>query len=89
MSLLYLHNQRIFIPTKTQAVVMKLKKPISPIAVYRLVRWGFAAFFLLTGFLYEDAWAAFIFAGIFLITSFLKPYRCLGNDCDLETHKNN
>jgi len=60
---------------------------ISAILMYRLVRWAFAAFFIAIGFLYEDAWAAFIFGGIFLVTGFFKPYKCLEASCDVSTSK--
>lgn len=55
--------------------------------MYRLVRWPFAAFFIDIGFLYEDAWAAFVFGGILLVTGFFKPYRCLGAGCDVSPSK--
>jgi hypothetical protein len=37
--------------------------------------------------LYEDAWAAFIFGGIFFISSFFKPTRCLANNCIVHQDK--
>jgi hypothetical protein len=57
---------------------------ISSIWMYRLVRWAFAAFFIAIGFLYVDAWAAFVFGGIFLVTGFFKPYRCIGDACEIK-----
>jgi len=56
---------------------------IKPIWVYRFVRWSFGLFFIGIGLLYADAWAAYIFGGIFLITSFLKPTCCVGADCSI------
>ena len=54
---------------------------MSPLWMYRLVRWAFGAFFIAIGMLYKDAWAAYFFGGLFIITSFFKPTRCLGSDC--------
>jgi hypothetical protein len=62
-------------------------KSHSAIWFYRLVRWAFAAFFIAVGFLYQDAWVAFIFGGIFLVTSFFKPVRCLQDGCNINTIK--
>ena len=55
--------------------------------MYRLVRWAFAAFFISIGLLYKDAWAAIVFGGIFLVTGFFKPTRCLGENCDINPPK--
>ena len=63
-------------------------KHLPPIWIYRFVRWAFSAFFISIGLLYEDAWAAFIFGGIFLVTSFFKPTRCLGTDCSFDKKSN-
>lgn len=52
--------------------------------MYRLVRWAFGLFFISVGFLYKDAWPAYIFGGIFFITSFFTPHRCLGNNCNVD-----
>ncbi len=59
-------------------------KKISPIMIYRLVRWAFGLFFITVGFLYKDAWPAFIFGGIFIITSFFTPHQCVGNNCNID-----
>ncbi len=65
------------------------KPLLSPIAMYRLVRWAFGLFFITIGFLYEDAWAAFIFGGVFIVTSFFKPVGCIGGNCGInEMDKN-
>ncbi len=55
--------------------------------MYRLVRWIFGLFFILVGILYPDAWAAYIFGALFLITSFLKPVGCAGANCSIEDNK--
>lgn len=57
---------------------------LSPLWFYRLVRWGFGGFFIVVGAVYEGAWAAYIFGALFIITSFLKPTRCVGNDCSIK-----
>jgi hypothetical protein len=62
-------------------------KSLSGIWFYRLVRWAFAAFFIAVGFLYQDASVAFIFGGIFLVTSFFTPERCLRDGCNIDTIK--
>ncbi len=66
---------------------MKLftKNIISPLWMYRLVRWVFGAFFIAIGMLYKDAWAAYLFGGLFIITSFFKPTGCIGANCSVET----
>jgi hypothetical protein len=61
-------------------------KNMPSIWIYRLVRWAFGAFFIAIGFVYEDAWAAFIFGGLFIVTSFFKPIGCLGGNCSIDTN---
>ncbi len=59
-------------------------KTLSSIWMYRLVRWAFGAFFIAIGVLYKDAWAAFIFGGLFIVTSFFKPVGCVGGNCSID-----
>ena len=59
-------------------------KSISDVWIFRLVRWAYGIFFITIGFLYKDAWAAFIFGGIFIITSFFKPTCCASDTCSLD-----
>lgn len=59
-------------------------KLLSPLWMYRLVRWAFGAFFIAIAILYKDAWVAYIFGGLFIITSFFKPVGCIGGDCGVE-----
>ncbi len=57
---------------------------LSPLWLYRLVRWAFGAFFIAIGIMYKDAWAAYIFGGLFIITSFFKPVGCAGGNCGVD-----
>jgi len=60
---------------------MKLIDRINPVWLYRVVRIGFGAIFATVGFLYEDAWPAYLFAAIFFITAFMRPRRCVEDQC--------
>lgn len=53
------------------------------ILLHRLLRWGFGVLFTTIGIVYynEGAWAAILFGGIFLVTGFFRPKRCLQEDC--------
>lgn len=59
-------------------------KSLSPLWMYRLVRWAFGAFFIAIGIMYKDAWVAYIFGGLFIITSFFKPVGCIGGACGVD-----
>lgn len=54
---------------------------MSALWFYRIVRWTFAAIFISIGLISTDGYSAIIFGGIFLITSFLKPTACIGDNC--------
>ena len=62
-------------------------KTLSPVWMHRLVRCAFGAFFIAIGILYKDAWAAFIFGGLFIVTSFFKPVGCVGGNCSIDSSK--
>ena len=62
-------------------------KSISDVWIFRLIRWAYGILFIIIGFLYNDAWAAFIFGGIFIITSFFKP-TCGSGQCVLNNKQN-
>jgi hypothetical protein len=64
--------------------LFKKNKTLSSVWMYRLVRWAFGVFFIIIGILYNDAWAAYIFGGLFIITSFLKPVGCVGGSCRVD-----
>ena len=59
-------------------------KTLSSVWMYRLVRWAFGAFFIAIGILYKDAWAAYIFGGLFIVTSFFKPIGCVDGNCSTD-----
>ena len=65
---------------------MKLfsKLTFSPVLMFRLVRWAFGAFFITVGLIYKDAWAAYLFGGLIIITSFFKPIGCAGANCSVD-----
>jgi hypothetical protein len=64
--------------------MLRSKLTPSPVWTYRLVRWAFGLFFIAIGLLYEDAWAAYIFGGLFVTTSFFKPVGCVGGSCGVD-----
>src|SRR5688572_11629262 len=70
-------------------VPMKIsyKLTLSPVLVFRLVRWAFGAFIIIVGLIYKDAWATYLFGGLIIITSFFKPIGCAGTNCQLETKR--
>ncbi len=57
---------------------------LSPVWMYRLVRLAFGAFFTAIAIMYKDAWVAYIFGGLFIITSFFKPVGCIGGECGID-----
>ncbi len=63
---------------------LKKNNSLSPIWMYRLVRWAFGTFFIVIAIIYKDAWVAYIFGGLFLITSFFKPVGCIGGNCGVD-----
>ncbi len=56
---------------------------INPIWLHRFLRFGLGAAFLTIATQYEDAWPLYIFGGILFITGFLRPRRCIDDQCDL------
>lgn len=62
-------------------------KLLPSISMYRLVRWTFGSFFIAIGLLFKDAWAAYIFGGLFIVNSFFKPAGCAGGSYAMNYNK--
>jgi len=50
----------------------------------RALRWALGLFFIWIGFHYEDAWPVMIFGLAFFATGFLRPRRCIEDNCSLD-----
>lgn len=49
----------------------------------RIIRWVLGAFFIVMGVRYagEGAWPISILGGVLIATSFLRPRRCIDDEC--------
>ncbi len=56
---------------------------INPVWFHRILRFGLGALFIGIAFFYKDAWPLYIFGGIIFITGFIRPRRCIDDQCDL------
>lgn len=68
---------------------MNFIEKINPVIAYRVIRLAFAGLFIWIGSRYEDGWPAYFLAVILLITAFLKPVGCVGNNCDIDSNTKN
>lgn len=52
---------------------------------HRIIRWGFGALFTVGGIVYynQGGLVAILFGAIFIVTGFLRPKRCLQQDCEV------
>jgi uncharacterized membrane protein len=51
----------------------------------RIVRWLFGGVFICVGILFfnQGGWPVLVFGIVIFLTGFLKPRRCMNNDCTL------
>jgi len=51
----------------------------------RILRWVLGGFFIAMGVLYasEGAWPIIIIGGVLIATSFLRPRRCIDDECGI------
>ncbi len=55
----------------------------------RILRWTLGLFFIGVGVWYyrEGAWPAILFGAVFIVTGFLRPRRCIDDNCALPGQK--
>ena len=51
----------------------------------RIIRWGLGIYFIIWAYQHEDAKILYVVGGILFITGFLKPQRCIGGACFIDT----
>lgn len=51
--------------------------------LYRIIRWGFGATFITIGIVY-DSFIAIGFGAIMFATGFIRPRRCLNDNCSVK-----
>jgi nicotinamide riboside transporter PnuC len=56
---------------------------IDPVWFSRIIRFGLGIAFIAIARQYEDAWPLYLFGGIFIVTGFLRPRRCIDDKCEL------
>ena len=61
-------------------------KHLPVIWIYRIIRVAFGILFTVVGIKYynEGGWPAILFGALFLVTAFLRPRRCMADNCNSE-----
>jgi hypothetical protein len=55
-----------------------------------ILRWSLGLLFMAIGFIYskdESAWVIILFGLIILVTGFIRPKRCIDNDCETRSNE--
>lgn len=62
-------------------------RKLSPLLLYRLLRFGGGLALVAVATQYKDAWALYGFGGIMFLTGFIRPKRCI-DGCEFDPQAN-